>query len=48
MFSNQFARIVEIVGAAANMVPLVASDHCGYPLFADARVPHDHDPAQRK
>ena len=48
MFSDQFARFMETVDMAANMVPLVAPDDCSHPLFADTRVPHHHDPAQRK
>jgi hypothetical protein len=36
------------MGMAANMVPLVPLDDCSHPLFADARVPNHHDPAQRK
>jgi hypothetical protein len=48
MFSNQFARVTETVGTATNMIPLVAPDDCSHPLFADTRVPHHHDPAQRE
>src|SRR5437867_13399240 len=48
MFSDQFARIVETMGATANAVALVASDNCGHPLFADTRIPNHHDPAERK
>ena len=47
MFSDQFARIIETVSMAVNMIPLVARDDCSHPLLADARVPN-HDPAQRK
>jgi hypothetical protein len=48
MFSDQFARIVKTVCAAANMISFIAPDDGSHPLFADARVPHHHDPTQHK
>ena len=44
MFADQLARVMEIMGAAANMIPLVALDDGGDSLFADAVLSHDHDP----
>src|SRR5437867_2145790 len=43
MFSDQFARVVVTMGAAANMISLVASDDCGQALFTDTRVRDHHD-----
>src|SRR5438270_13019344 len=43
VFSDQFARIVETVCTAANLISLVAPDDCGQSLCTDTRVPgHDH------
>ena len=46
MFANQLTDVIETVGAAANLISLVASDDRGHPLFADVRVSDDHDPAR--
>jgi hypothetical protein len=45
MFSNQLPRVKETMGAVANMIPLVASDDGGHPLFTNTRVAHHYDPA---
>ena len=43
VFSDQFARIIETVGPAANRTSLVAPDNCGQSLCTNTRVPgHNH------
>src|SRR5438046_2775344 len=43
VFSEQFARIIETVCPAANLISLVAADDCGQSLCTDTRVPgHNH------
>jgi hypothetical protein len=39
------SRVEEAMRAAANTIPVVASDDFSHPLFADARVPNHYDPA---
>jgi hypothetical protein len=46
MLPNQFAGIKKTMGAAADMISLVASDDRGHALFfTDTRVSHRYDPA---
>src|SRR5947207_3529254 len=43
VFLDQFARIIETVCAAANLISLIAPDDCGQSLCTDTRVPgHNH------
>jgi hypothetical protein len=45
MFSNQFVRVIETMGATANMISFIAPDDCSHTLFADTRIPNKRDPA---
>ena len=41
---NQFAGVVEAMGATADTVAFVAPNNCGQALFTDTGVADNHDP----
>jgi hypothetical protein len=44
MFTDQFARVIETMCAAANLIPFVAPDDCGHSLLTDTCVPDHYHP----